>query len=187
MCPGRGSWPADAWPKAAWWPFSATGDSSAPSCRLPGSGHGPGGARSLSTGGVPGRLLSLESRVGLDSACAPLEEEGVKAVSLPTSVRHPNIVSKLLEDSGSKVSLASLEDMISFWCSWCSVRNDRTGLVLTLTDYTARFYSWLGPGAVFAFAAAARLLAFLSCSFCSMSSTSSSANLSLCFRHCFTT
>ena len=81
---------------------------------LPGPGHGPGGARSLSTGGVAGPLLSLESRAGLDSACALLEEEDVKAVSLPTSVRHPNIVSKLLEDWGSKVSLASLEDILVF-------------------------------------------------------------------------
>ena len=85
---------------------------------LPAAGPGPGtrGSPVPLTGGVAGPLLSLESRVGLDSACAPLEEEGVKAVSLPTSVRHPNIVSKLLEDWGSKVSLASLEDMICFWC-----------------------------------------------------------------------
>ena len=103
------------------------GDSSAPSYRPPSSGHGLGGARSLSTGGVAGTLLSLESRVGLDSACAPLDQEGVKAVSLPTSVRDPSIVSKLLEDFGSKVLLASLEDMISFWCFWFSVRNVRTG------------------------------------------------------------
>ena len=69
----------------------------------------------LSTGEVAGRLLSLESRVGFDSACAPLEEDGVKAVARPVSVLKPSIVSKLPEDSGSKVSLASLKDMISFF------------------------------------------------------------------------
>ena len=84
----------------------------------------------------------MESWVGLDSACAPLEEEGVKAVAGPVSVLKPSIVSKLPEDSGSKVSLDSLEDMISFLFFLCTVSGvdgvaskvTETFLVLTLTD-----------------------------------------------------
>ena len=65
--------------------------------------------------GVAGRLLSLESKVGFDSACVPLEEDGVTAVARPVSVLKPSIVSRLPEDSGSRASLMSLEDIIFFF------------------------------------------------------------------------
>ena len=108
---------------AAWSLVRAAGDSSAVPgrtplgplyCREPGSGHGTGAGRARSTGGVAGRLLSLESNVGFDSACVPLEEHGVKAVARPVSVLKPSIVSRLPEDSGSRASLMSLEDIYIF-------------------------------------------------------------------------
>ena len=84
-------------------------------CRKLGSGHGTGAGRARSTVGVAWRLLSLESKVGFDSACFPLEEDGVKAVARPVSVLKPSIVSRLPEDSGSRASLTSLEEIIYFF------------------------------------------------------------------------
>ena len=167
-------------------------------CREPGLGHGTGAGRARSTGGVTGRLLSLESKVGFDSACVPLEEDGVKALARPVSVLKPSIVSRLPEDLGSRASLMSLEDIFGSYLAeslyslflvllverqkWQNYPSPHSKL--TNTD---RVYSWLGKGSALAFAAAALLLVFLSCSFCSINSTSSSASLSLCFLHFLTT
>ena len=55
----------------------------------------------------------LEPSVGFDNACVPDDEDGVTAVSRPVSVLRPSIVSRLSEDSGSRASLMSLDDIFS--------------------------------------------------------------------------
>ena len=79
-----------------------------------GSGHGTGGGRPLSTGGVGGRLDSLEPSVGFDNACVPDDEDGVTTVLGPVSVLSSSIVSRLPDDSGSRTSLMSLDDIFFF-------------------------------------------------------------------------
>ena len=75
-----------------------------------GPGHGAGGGLPLpSRGGVGGRLDSLEASVGSVNACVPEDEEGVTAVSRPVFVLRPSMVSRLLEDSGSRASDRLLE------------------------------------------------------------------------------
>ena len=75
-----------------------------------GPGHGAGWGLPLpSRGGVGGRLDSLEASVGSVNACVPEDKEGVTAVSRPVSVLRPSMVSRLLEDSGSRASDRLLE------------------------------------------------------------------------------
>ena len=129
LCPGSGWPPSSVWLGGAGPLPGAAEDCSAGSpprggarwgpLRPPfwgglGPGHGAGGGRPLSTvGGVSGRLDSLEPRVGSDKACVPDDEDGFTAVSRPVSVLRPSMVSKLSEDSGSRASEVSLDDILN--------------------------------------------------------------------------
>ena len=144
LCPGSGWLPAAAWLGPARPLAGGAEDCSAVPGRAPlgppfwggrGSGHGTSGGRPRSTGGVGGRLDSLEPSVGSDNACVPNDEDGVTTVSRPVTVLRPSIVSRLSEDSGSRASLMSLDDIffftllarvesldsLCFWCCWWGV------------------------------------------------------------------